>query len=105
MNRSSAQETDFSVCPHCWQVNPPSRYCARCLADMTTLLQESGGRRWTAPAQSPMPVRVQSRLSRGQRLLLLGVVVLFGVGQLALALAGGGPLRAPVQAGPAGAGR
>lgn len=80
---------DFVVCPHCWQVNPPSRYCARCLADMTLLLQESGGRRWTAPAQSPMPVRVGGRLSRRQRWTLLGVLVLFGVGQLALAIAGG----------------
>ena len=81
--------SDFAVCPHCWAVNPPSRYCARCLADMTLLLQESGGRRWTAAAQSPMPVRVGGRLSRRQRMVLLGALVLFGFGQVALALAGG----------------
>jgi hypothetical protein len=55
---------------------------------MTLLLQESGGRRWTAPAQSPMPVRAGGRLSRRQRWILFGAVVLFGVGQVALALAG-----------------
>jgi hypothetical protein len=82
-------EPDFVVCPHCWQVNPRSRYCARCLADMTTRLQESGGRRFAAAAQSPMPVRVRSRLSPRQRWLLFGAVVLFGVAQVVAAFTGG----------------
>jgi hypothetical protein len=93
-----APQSDFVVCPHCWQVNPASRYCARCLADMTLLLQESGGRRWTAPAQSPMPVRVGGRLTRRQRGILLGALVLFGVSQLALAFAGGFVGAAPAAA-------
>lgn len=80
--------TDFTICPHCWQVNPPARICARCLADMTTLLQESGGVRWTAAVQSPVPVRVGGRLSRPQRLALLAIVVLFALAQVALALTG-----------------
>ena len=78
---------DFSICPHCWHVNPLSRLCARCFADMTTVLQETGGRRWTAPAQSPMPIRGGRRLSRRQRGLLLGAVVLFALSQLAITLA------------------
>ncbi len=78
---------DFVICPHCWQVNPPSRFCAKCLADMTLLLQESGGRRWTAAAQSPVPVRVGDRIKPWQRRILLGVLILFGIGQVALALA------------------
>jgi hypothetical protein len=88
MTRQSQEGgADFVVCPHCWQVNPPSRFCAKCLADMTLLLQESGGRRWTAAAQSPIPVRVGGRLSPWQRWVLFGAVILFGIGQLALALA------------------
>jgi hypothetical protein len=83
-------DPDFVVCPHCWQVNPRSRYCARCLADMTTRLQESGGRRFTSAAQSPMPIRVRSRLSTRQRWLLFGAVVLFGVAQVVAAFTGGG---------------
>ena len=78
---------DFVICPHCWHLNPPSRICAGCFADMTTRLQETGGKRWTAPAQSPMPVRVHGRLSQRQRMLLLGALVLFAVSQVALALA------------------
>ena len=78
---------DFVICPHCWHLNPPSRMCAGCFADMTTRLQESGGKRWTAAAQSPMPVRVHGRLSQRQRMLLLGALVLFAVAQVALALA------------------
>ena len=73
---------DFSICPHCWHVNPPARLCARCFADMTTVLQETGGRRWTAAAQSPMPVRAGRRLTRRQRALLLSAVVLFALAQL-----------------------
>jgi hypothetical protein len=88
---------DFVICPHCWHVNPPARMCAGCFADMGTLLQETGGKRWTAAAQGPMPVRAGGRLSRRQRWLLLGAVVLFAVSQIVLALA---PAAARVTAGP-----
>jgi hypothetical protein len=57
---------------------------------MTTVLQESGGRRWTAPVQSPVPVRVGRRLTRRQRWVLFGMLVLFGAAQLTLAFGGGG---------------
>src|SRR5687768_6431112 len=44
------------VCPHCWNVNMYAlRLCGRCGADMSTALQESGGLRWTAAVQSPVP--------------------------------------------------
>jgi hypothetical protein len=79
---------DFSICPHCWQVNPPSRFCARCLADITTVLQESGGRRWVAPAQSPVPVRGRERLNRWQRRLLFCALLAYGVVQIAAAFGG-----------------
>jgi hypothetical protein len=49
---------------------------------MTLRLQESGGARWAAAVQSPVPVRGTRRLSRAQRAVLLGVVVLFCIGQL-----------------------
>jgi hypothetical protein len=90
--------TDFTICPHCWHLNPASRICARCFADTRTLLQESGGRRLAAPAQSPMPVRGGRRLSGPQRWLLLGALVLFGLSQVAVAVAAftrGGSPRAP----------
>jgi len=74
---------DFRVCPHCWHVNGPlSTICLRCRADMTLRLQESGGARWTAAVQSPVPVRGTRRLSRAQRAVLLGVVVLFCLAQV-----------------------
>ncbi|MBW3630238.1 MAG: hypothetical protein KY464_13190 [Gemmatimonadetes bacterium] len=87
-------ESSFVICPHCWHLNPPSRICAGCFADMTTRLQETGGRRWTAASQSPMPVRAGGRLSQRQRWLLLGALVLFAVSQVALALAPAQALRA-----------
>lgn len=83
----SDRASDFVICPHCWHLNPPSRICAGCFADMTTRLQETGGKRWTAAAQSPMPVRVGGRLSPRQRWLLLGALVLFALSQVAGALA------------------
>ena len=84
--------SDFRVCPHCWHLNGPlSRICLKCRADMTLVLQESGGERWTAAAQSPMPVRGTSRLSRPQWVVLFGFVVLFALAQLVTAFA-------PVQA-------
>ncbi len=57
------------------------------MADMSTLLQESGGMRATAPVQSPVPVRAGSRLSRGQRLVVLGFVVLLALAQILAAFA------------------
>jgi hypothetical protein len=101
MRTDGAGRQDFVVCPHCWHVNPSSRYCARCMADMTLVLQESGGKRWTAPAQSPMPVRVGGRLSPWQRRILLGMVVLFALGQVAVAMAGGGLFTPPATSGAA----
>ena len=56
---------------------------------MTLRLQESGGERWAAAVQSPVPVRGRSRLSRAQRALLFGVVVLFCLGQVLYAFAPG----------------
>jgi hypothetical protein len=83
-----SRRDDFDVCPHCWHVNGPmARICLRCRADMTLLLQESGGQQWAAPVQSPVPVRGGSRLSRTQRAVILGFVVLFGVAQLVAAFA------------------
>lgn len=94
---------DFSVCPHCWHLNGGgARTCARCLADVTTLLQESGGRRWTAAVQSPVPVRVGHRLSRLQRWAVLGFVALLALAQLAVAFA---PQRATPRASAVPAGR
>jgi hypothetical protein len=79
---------DFGVCPHCWHLNGPlSRVCLRCRGDMTLMLQESGGERWTAAVQSPVPVRGSSRLTFLQRAILLGLVVIFGIAQLLVALA------------------
>ena len=99
MSRRRPDPADFSICPHCWHLNPASRFCARCLADMTTVLQESGGERWTAPVQSPVPVRAGRRLSRRQRAALLGVLLLFALAQLALAF--GNPRGALFQEHPA----
>lgn len=81
-------ESDFTVCPHCWQLNPPTRICSRCLADVTTVLQESGGHRWTAPVQSPVPVRMRRRLPRWQRMVLAGALLLYGLVQLATTFGG-----------------
>lgn len=76
---------DFLICPHCWGVSPfGRRLCERCGADPATVLQESGGLRWTAPVQSPVPVSRGRALSRGQRigaaacLLVLAIGYVFG---------------------------
>lgn len=72
---SSTDEVGARVCPHCWMVNPgPFVLCARCGADMRTLLQESGGLRRTAPVQSPVPVG-NARLGPVTR-VVLGLCVL-----------------------------
>jgi hypothetical protein len=64
-----------------------SRICLRCRGDMTLMLQESGGERWAAPIQSPVPVGGGSRLTRTQRAIIFSFVVLFGVAQLLVAFA------------------
>ncbi len=70
-------EGSHSICPHCWMVNPgPFRLCARCGADMRTLLQESGGMRRTAAIQSPMPVGASARLGPIQRAFICFFLVL-----------------------------
>lgn len=72
---SPTEEAGARVCPHCWMVNPgPFALCARCGADMSTLLQESGGLRRTAPVQSPVPVG-SARLGPVTR-VVLGLCVL-----------------------------
>ena len=87
---------DLSICPHCWYVNAySSRICLRCLADMTTLLQESGGLHMSAPVQSPVPVKAAGRLTRLQRLVVLGFVVLLALAQLVMAFAPPPARRAP----------
>ena len=102
----SYRSADFSICPHCWHVDGlGSQVCVRCRADKATLLQESGGWRWTAPVQSPVPVRVGARLSRLQRGVILGFVVMLGLAQLAAMLAPDRvwtPVRAPVPGIPGG---
>jgi hypothetical protein len=71
------------ICPHCWEVNPGAfRLCARCGADMRTILQESGGLRRTAPVQSPVPVGVSARLGLVQRAVLGGFVLLLALSYL-----------------------
>lgn len=80
---ADAELRPISICPHCWEVNRwASRLCGRCGADMTLLLQESGGLRATAAVQSPVPVRVGSRLSPLQRFLVLVFVVILFAAQV-----------------------
>lgn len=90
LRNASAPERDLlSVCPHCWEVNIRAhRLCGRCGADMHTVLQESGGLRWTAAVQSPVPVRGTSALSLTQRVLILCFLLLLIVGQIIGALLG-----------------
>lgn len=79
--KSAPAPGPFSICPHCWYVNRyASRLCGRCGADMATALQESGGARRTAPVQSPVPVHGM-RLSRFQRVVVLGFLALLALGQ------------------------
>jgi hypothetical protein len=67
---------------------------------MSLLLQESGGERWAAAVQSPVPIRTTGRLSRTQRAVLLGFLVLFGLSQLIGGFAPGGiPLSRPAAPG------
>jgi len=97
------EEARLAVCPHCWNVTRSGgRLCVRCGADMTTLLQESGGLRRTAPVQSPMPIRAAGRLSGLQRLLIGVIVILLALSHLLGALAPGNPRPRPEPAVPAG---
>ncbi len=77
-----------AICPHCWGLNPGGeRLCGRCGADMTLLLQESGGLRRTAPVQSPVPVHV--RLGIVARAVLLLMTALLALAWLIAPLVGG----------------
>ena len=79
-----------AVCPHCWQVNVGAgRLCGRCGADMTLVLQESGGLRRTAPVQSPVPVRVAGKLGLATRALLLAFTALLALAWIVAPLVGG----------------
>jgi hypothetical protein len=89
--------SDFVICPHCWHLNgPATRICLKCRADTTLVLQESGGGRWTAAVQSPVPIPGRRGLSRTQRAMLLGFVVLFALGQLMVAFAPRRPVASPL---------
>ncbi len=78
-----------AVCPHCWQVNVGGeRLCGRCGADMTLLLQESGGLRRTPAVQSPVPVRVSGRLGPVTRALLLVLTLMLALAWLVVPLLG-----------------
>lgn len=82
-DRSPAARVAPAVCPHCWMVNPgPFALCARCGADMDTLLQESAGLRRTAPVQSPVPVATSHRLAPLTRLVLGLCVAVMALGYL-----------------------
>lgn len=91
----------LAVCPHCWMVNVQApRLCARCGADMTLVLQESGGLRATAPVQSPVPVR-GVRLSTVQRLLVVCFVAVLVLAQVIGAIYASARRAAPGAATPA----
>ena len=78
-----ADSRPIAICPHCWEVNRRvPRLCGRCGADMTLLLQESGGLRATAAVQSPVPVRIGARLSPIQRFLVLVFVAILFAAQI-----------------------
>ncbi len=80
-----------AICPHCWGLNVGGeRLCGRCGADMTLLLQESGGLRRTAPVQSPVPVRGAARLGVAARAVLLLMTMLLALAWLVMPLVGGG---------------
>ncbi len=84
-----------AVCPHCWQVNVGGeRLCGRCGADMTLLLQESGGLRRTPAVQSPVPVRVSGRLGPVTRALLLVMTLVLALAWLVVPLLGAAYRRA-----------
>jgi hypothetical protein len=92
-----------AVCPHCWQVNVGGeRLCGRCGADMTLLLQESGGLRRTPAVQSPVPVRVSGRLGPVTRALLLVLTVMLALAWLVVPLLGAAYRRAYVTGGISG---
>lgn len=76
-------EGGLRVCPHCWNVNAHAlTLCSRCGADMNSALQESGGLRWAAPVQSPVPQPTSRRLPIWLRAFLLLLVALLAVARL-----------------------
>jgi hypothetical protein len=76
-------EGTLRVCPHCWNVNTHVlRLCGRCGADMNSALQESGGMRWSAAVQSPVPQPTGRRLPLWLRAILLLLVVLLAIARL-----------------------
>lgn len=99
-------DAEAAVCPHCWMVNPGAFHlCVRCGADMSTTLQESGGLRWAAPIQSPVPAPGRPRLSLVQRVLVGAFVAILALSWLAplAGLAGSGAERTgavPASGGP-----
>lgn len=99
-------DAEAAVCPHCWMVNPGAFHlCVRCGADMSTTLQESGGLRWAAPIQSPVPAPGRPRLSVFQRVLVGAFVAVLALSWLAplAGLVGAGteqPGAVPVSGGP-----
>jgi hypothetical protein len=92
------------VCPHCWNVNLYAlRLCGRCGADMNTALQESGGLRWAAAVQSPVPQPNARPLSLWLRAVLLVLVALLALARLVAPVMHAGvpreAARIPVEAG------
>lgn len=86
----------LAICPHCWEVNRGALHlCGGCGADMTLLLQESGGLRMTAPVQSPVPVAGRVRLSPLQRVVVAAFAAMIALSYLAVALGGFGPRPSP----------
>ena len=89
---ASAPAGEVAVCPHCWGLNVGGeRLCGRCGADMTLLLQESGGLRRTPAVQSPVPVRVAHRLGVVTRAVLLLMTAVLALAWLIAPLLGGVP--------------
>ncbi len=85
----SAPVGDVAVGPHCWGLNVGGeRLCGRCGADMSLLLQESGGLRRTPAVQSPVPVRVSGRLGPVARALLLVMTLVLALAWLVVPLLG-----------------
>ncbi len=99
LSPASAPRADVAhkICPHCWEVNPGAfALCARCGADMSTILQESAGMRRTAAVQSPVPVAAAKRLGVGQRIMLGVFIVMMALSYGVYLL----PQRGPVPSGP-----
>jgi hypothetical protein len=104
MSDRAGSSASLLICPHCWNVNLYAlRLCGRCGADMSTVLQESGGLRWAAAVQSPVPQPNSRPLSLWLRAFLLVLVALLGLARLVAPIVHAGAprdaARVPVQAG------